>query len=52
MGAYEEDYRRSLDDPEGFWLEAAGAIPWTKPPPVRWTTRARHSLPVVRPTPS
>ncbi|MFK4085360.1 propionyl-CoA synthetase [Kribbella sp. NPDC020789] len=32
MGAYEDSYRRSLDDPEGFWLEAAGAISWTTPP--------------------
>ena len=28
MGAYIESYRRSLDDPEGFWREAAGAIEW------------------------
>ena len=32
MGAYDESYRRSLTDPEGFWLEAAGAIAWTRPP--------------------
>ncbi|TCC07416.1 propionyl-CoA synthetase [Kribbella soli] len=32
MGAYEESYRRSLDDPHGFWLEAAEAISWTRPP--------------------
>ncbi len=32
MGAYDEDYRRSLEDPEGFWLEAAEAISWTAPP--------------------
>ena len=32
MGAYEESYRRSLADPEGFWLEAASAISWTRPP--------------------
>jgi propionyl-CoA synthetase len=32
MGAYEDSYRRSLADPEGFWLEAAGAITWTRPP--------------------
>ncbi|MGW1340640.1 propionyl-CoA synthetase [Kribbella sp. NPDC002412] len=32
MGAYEESHRRSLDDPEAFWLEAAGAISWTRPP--------------------
>ncbi|MGW6276371.1 propionyl-CoA synthetase [Kribbella sp. NPDC055071] len=32
MGAYEDSYRRSLDDPDGFWLEAAEAISWTSPP--------------------
>jgi propionyl-CoA synthetase len=32
MGAYEDSHRRSLADPEGFWLEAAGAITWTRPP--------------------
>ncbi|HEY3560458.1 MAG TPA: propionyl-CoA synthetase [Kribbella sp.] len=32
MGAYDESYRRSLDDPHGFWLEAAEAISWTRPP--------------------
>ncbi|MGW6199389.1 propionyl-CoA synthetase [Kribbella sp. NPDC055110] len=32
MGAYDESYRRSLDDPDGFWLEAAEAISWTRPP--------------------
>ncbi|MFG1625730.1 propionyl-CoA synthetase [Kribbella sp. NPDC049227] len=32
MGAYDESYRRSLADPEGFWLEAAEAISWTRPP--------------------
>ncbi len=32
MGAYEDSYRRSLTDPEGFWLDAAEAISWTKPP--------------------
>ena len=32
MGAYEEQYRRSLDDPEGFWLDAARAIDWETAP--------------------
>ncbi|RSM81431.1 propionyl-CoA synthetase [Amycolatopsis sp. WAC 01375] len=27
-----ETYLRSLEDPEGFWLEAAQAIDWTRPP--------------------
>ncbi len=30
-GNYAEAYRRSLDDPEGFWGEAAKAIDWEKP---------------------
>jgi propionyl-CoA synthetase len=29
---YEQEYRRSLDDPEGFWGEVAEDIHWTK----RW----------------
>ena len=29
--AYDEAYRRSLDDPEGFWGELAADIHWTKP---------------------
>ena len=28
MGRFEEVYRRSLDDPEGFWGDAAAAIEW------------------------
>jgi len=31
-GRYAEVYRRSLEDPEGFWSEAAAAIQWEK----RW----------------
>jgi propionyl-CoA synthetase len=31
MGRFDEVYRRSLDDPEGFWAEAAGAIDWDEP---------------------
>ncbi|MEX2200701.1 MAG: acetyl-coenzyme A synthetase N-terminal domain-containing protein, partial [Dongiaceae bacterium] len=29
-GTFDEVYRRSLDDPEGFWAAAAGAIDWTR----------------------
>jgi propionyl-CoA synthetase len=46
MGKYEEVYKRSLEDPEGFWAEAAGGISWSKkwdsvldsdnPPFYRW----------------
>ena len=32
MGRYEDAFRRSLDDPAGFWADAATAIDWyTKP---------------------
>jgi propionyl-CoA synthetase len=31
MGRFEEIYRRSLDDPEGFWAEAASEIDWVEP---------------------
>ncbi|MEJ0070391.1 MAG: propionyl-CoA synthetase [Pseudomonadota bacterium] len=30
-GAYQAAYQRSLQDPEGFWGEAARAIDWIKP---------------------
>jgi propionyl-CoA synthetase len=30
--SYADLYRRSLEDPESFWLEAAGAIDWAQPP--------------------
>ena len=29
---YDALYRRSLDDPEAFWLEAAKRLDWTRPP--------------------
>lgn len=28
---YEEAYRRSLDDPEGFWAEVGAVVDWYKP---------------------
>ncbi len=28
---YEEMYRRSIDDPDGFWREQAGRLQWIKP---------------------
>ncbi len=31
MGTYDEIYRRSIEDPEGFWSQAARAIDWHKP---------------------
>ena len=46
MGVYGSVHRRSLEDPEGFWSEAAAALDWTRPwtsvlddgaePSVRW----------------
>ncbi len=32
MGTYAETYRRSLDDPDGFWAEQARAIDWFRRP--------------------
>ena len=29
---YAETYQRSIDDPEGFWLEAARGVDWISPP--------------------
>ncbi len=31
---YEEMYRRSLEDPDGFWLSEARRIDWVKPPTI------------------
>jgi propionyl-CoA synthetase len=46
MGRYEDAFRRSLDDPEGFWAQAARGIDWytrpetilddSNPPFYRW----------------
>ncbi|MGH2734828.1 MAG: AMP-binding protein [Actinomycetota bacterium] len=32
MGAYEETYRRSIEDPSAFWARAAEGIDWYEPP--------------------
>jgi propionyl-CoA synthetase len=32
MGAFDDLHRRSLEDPEGFWGEAARALHWERPP--------------------
>jgi propionyl-CoA synthetase len=40
MGAYETQWRASLDDPEGFWLRAAEALDWHRAP-----TRALEAQP-------
>jgi propionyl-CoA synthetase len=31
MGRFDEIYRRSLQDPDGFWAEAAAEIDWVEP---------------------
>jgi propionyl-CoA synthetase len=31
LPGYDEQYRRSLEDPQGFWAEAAAAIDWVEP---------------------
>ena len=41
MGRYEEIYRRSLEDPNGFWGEAAEQISWYK----RWDKVLDDSTP-------
>jgi propionyl-CoA synthetase len=51
MGRFDATYRHSLDQPEEFWGEAAGAVDWEKPwdrvlddsraPFYRWFTGAR-----------
>ncbi len=32
MSRYQNDFRRSLSDPAGFWGEAARALHWDQPP--------------------
>ncbi|MFT4088264.1 MAG: AMP-binding protein, partial [Gordonia sp. (in: high G+C Gram-positive bacteria)] len=32
MGMYREQYTRSIDDPEAFWLDAARDVDWISPP--------------------
>ena len=32
MGTYQTAFERSIEDPEGFWGEAAGLVEWTRPP--------------------
>ena len=41
MTTYEEDYQRSLADPDGFWSDAASEISWSKP----WDTVLSSSNP-------
>ena len=41
---YDELYRRSLDDPEAFWLEAAERLDWTRRPERALELRERSSF--------
>ena len=50
---YEQMYRRSVEDPEGFWGEAAGELEWFKPwakvldgsgPHAKWFTGGQLNL--------
>ncbi len=50
---YERLYRRSVDDPEGFWAEAAGELEWFRPwskviegegPETKWFAGGRLNL--------
>ena len=38
MNRYQDDYRRSLDDPNAFWMHQAARIPWFRPPTQALTT--------------
>ena len=44
MEQYEELYKRSIDDPEGFWAEAARELHWFKP----WTKVLEWDLPSAK----
>ncbi len=50
---YEAEYRRSIDDPEGYWGEIAAELewfePWQKvlewnPPPAKWFTGGKTNI--------
>ena len=32
MEAYEQEYRRSLEDPDGFWAEQGAKLSWFQDP--------------------
>ena len=32
MSSYAEAFRQSMDDPEGFWLDAARGVDWVNAP--------------------
>ena len=39
---YQEMYRRSIDDPNGFWAEQAKRLEWVKPPTKIKNTSYEH----------
>ena len=43
MASYDEIFSASMDDPEAFWMDAAGAIDWQVVPTGRWTPRTHRS---------
>ena len=53
---YQERYRRSLEDPDGFWLDEAKALSWFHPPTQagRWVDRPEFEREIhpVQPVPS
>jgi acetyl-CoA synthetase len=44
LAEYEALYRRSIDDPESFWAEAAGELDWMK----KWDTVIEGNFPQVK----
>ena len=42
MARYDDVYRRSIDDPVGFWSEAAGLVDWIEAPTSVLTTLDAH----------
>ncbi|HDQ08661.1 MAG TPA: acetate--CoA ligase [Methanoculleus sp.] len=53
LGAYDEAYRRFLDNPEKFWADIAGELDWYRPwdavrewnlPYARWFTNAKLNI--------
>ena len=47
MGDYQATYRRSIDEPEAFWAEAATALLWRTPPTRVLDDSASAVLPLV-----
>ena len=52
VGRFDEVYRRSLEQPEDFWAEAAAAIDWDRAVAARARRLARAVLPLVHRRPA